>query len=196
MKEPANEYIRSIAAQALEIETAQRYAFIVSACHGDPDTVCAVLDRIRSMQNENGTESTVTVVLGGVNDDPSRNHSFVSGQVIDSRLRIVRFISEGGMGEVYAALDLNLHEQVALKTIRSSIAEHPGIIERFKTEVKQSLRITHPNVCRVHQLDMYQDQSAKSIWYLTMELLEGPTLARSLAANGGIPSPRDRKSVV
>jgi eukaryotic-like serine/threonine-protein kinase len=190
MKQNESEYLQSIAAQALEVETAQRDAFIVSACHGDPNAVRAVLDRIRSRHNESETQSTATVGLGGDHNGPTQDRSFVLGQVIDNRLRIVRFISEGGMGEVYAALDLNLHENVALKTIRSDVAEHPGVIERFKTEVKQSLRITHPNVCRVHQLAMYQDQSAKSIWYLTMELLEGPTLARSLAANGAIPPAR------
>ena len=109
------------------------------------------------------------------------------GQVVAGRFLIRHFIGRGGMGEVYEAWDNELQQKVALKTIRQEIAEHPGIISRFKAEVKESLRITHPNVCRVYQLACDEQDKLWPLWFLTMELLEGETLAHYLGQNGRIP---------
>jgi eukaryotic-like serine/threonine-protein kinase len=190
MKKLSSEYIRSIATQALDLDPAQREAFIVSACEQDPDAVHDALKSMRLLQLPAETDSTETVELGDDHGSAAQNHCFAPGQIIDNRLKIIEFIDEGGMGEVYAALELNLQQKVALKAIRSEIAAHSGNIERFKTEVKQSLRITHPNVCRVHQLASHQDRDDKPIWFLTMELLEGRTLASCVAADGPIPFDR------
>src|ERR1019366_7354993 len=190
MKKLSSEYIRSIATQALDLDPAQREAFIVSACEQDPGAVHDALKWMRLLQLPAETDSTKTVELGDDHGSAAQSHCFAPGQIIDNRLKIIEFIDEGGMGEVYAALELNLQQKVALKAIRSEIAAHSGNIERFKTEVKQSLRITHPNVCRVHQLASHQDRDDKPIWFLTMELLEGRTLARCVAADGPIPFDR------
>src|ERR1017187_5967430 len=174
----SSEQIRSIAARALEIDPTQRQGFIVSACCDDPEAVRAVLEWIRLSQNAETASSTATVELGADYRRSAGKHGFSPGDIIDNRLKIIEYVNEGGMGEVYAALDLNLGETLALKAIRSDIAGLSGTIERFKTEVKQSLRITHPNVCRVHQIASHWDREGRLVWFLTMELLEGPTLAR------------------
>src|SRR6516164_827431 len=163
----SSEHLRSIAVRALDMDATHRYAFVVSACCNDPDAVRSVLECIRTLQSVRSMESTETVDANSDYYGSSGNHRFMPGQIIDDRLRIIHFINEGGMGEVYAALELNLQEMVALKAIRSDIAEHSGSIERFKTEVKQSLRITHPNVCRVHQLASHQDRDGRTVWFLT-----------------------------
>ena len=139
-------------------------------------------------------DSAETIGLGDDHGSADGSHCFAAGQIIDNRLQIIEFISEGGMGEVYSALELNLRQKVALKAIRSNVAAHAGTIERFKTEVKQSLRITHPNVCRVYQLASHHDQDGRQVWFLTMELLAGPTLAHYLADHG--PMPFDRVLVL
>lgn len=194
MRGDSHEYIRSVAARALELTPGEREAFILSACEKDPDALQEVLHLMELAQASTGTASTLTLDLRRDKRHSAGNHCFVPGQIVDHRFRILEFINQGGMGEVYAALELNLQQKVALKTIRPKIAAHSGIIERFKTEVKQSLRITHPNVCRVHQLASHQDRDGQPIWFLTMELLEGNTLARCLA--GGGPMPFDRALVL
>ena len=49
--------------------------------------------------------------------------TFSTGEIIAGRYRMVLFIAEGGMGEVYEAEDLELRERVALKTVLPRIAE-------------------------------------------------------------------------
>ena len=194
MNKHSSERIRSIAVRALDIDPAQRGAFIASACDQNPEAIRRVVEEIRLAQTATVADPAKALTSDGVNGNESGDHCFASGQVIDKRFQIIDFISEGGMGEVYSALELNLHEKVALKAIRSNIAALSGVIERFKAEVKQSLRITHPNVCRVYQLASGAGRDGSQVWFLTMELLPGPTLARYLADNG--PMPFDRAMVL
>jgi tetratricopeptide (TPR) repeat protein len=97
------------------------------------------------------------------------------------------------MGEVYEAEDLELGENVALKTIRAEIVEDPHALERFKTEVHLARKVTHPSVCRIfdvfHHLAGRDEPRATDVTFLTMELLKGETLAERLARAGRIPQP-------
>jgi eukaryotic-like serine/threonine-protein kinase len=104
---------------------------------------------------------------------------FAPEQIVASRFRIVRLLGQGGMGEVYEAFDLELRETIALKTIRSDLAADVRYVEGFKREVHRSRAITHPNVCRVYDLFHQRGQSG-DVWFLTMELLRGETLAERL----------------
>jgi len=67
-------------------------------------------------------------------------------------------------------MDLELRESVALKTISPAIASSANAIERFKLEVKESRRITHSSVCRVHDLFTHEQPDGESLWFLSMEL--------------------------
>jgi tetratricopeptide (TPR) repeat protein/TolB-like protein/tRNA A-37 threonylcarbamoyl transferase component Bud32 len=102
--------------------------------------------------------------------------TFSPGDVLATRFRIMRFIAQGGMGEVYEAEDSELGGRVALKTIRSGIAEEAESIDRFKREVHLARQVTHGNVCRIY--DVFRQSG---ITFLTMELLHGETLADRLA---------------
>jgi eukaryotic-like serine/threonine-protein kinase len=98
-------------------------------------------------------------------------------QVIAARFRIVRFIAEGGMGTVYEAEDLRLNSRVALKTISPRIALDPRAVERFKREILLGQRVTHPNVCRIHDLGVDRSETGTEFLFLTMQFLDGETLA-------------------
>ncbi len=115
-------------------------------------------------------------------------HSLTTGQIVAGRFEILRFINSGGMGEVYEAWDSDLRERIALKTIRPEIASSPSVIERFKREVKQARIISHANVCRVYEVFSHTQASGDRIWFLTMELLEGPTLLERLRREGTLPA--------
>ncbi|HSP79062.1 MAG TPA: serine/threonine protein kinase, partial [Myxococcaceae bacterium] len=115
--------------------------------------------------------------------------AFSEGEVVAGRYQVVRFLSEGSMGEVYAVEDLSLRERVALKTIRPEAAGTPEALERFKRELRLARRVTHPNVCRVFDIGTHrelpdEEGDVEAVMFLTMELLEGETLREHLARRG------------
>jgi len=105
------------------------------------------------------------------------------GAVLDGRYRIVRFLAAGGMGEVYEARDEVLGEHVALKTLRAALRSAQAF-ERFKREILLARRVTHPNVCRILELGRHRLPSGDELLFLTMELLEGETLADRIGRAG------------
>src|SRR5215469_14398034 len=114
--------------------------------------------------------------------------SFSAGQIVAGRFEIRRFLNRGGMGEVYDAWDRELQQEVALKTIRSELASAPTLIGRFKREVSQTRKISHPNVCRVYDLFCHRSETTSPIWFLTMQLLVGETLLERIHRQGPIPT--------
>lgn len=127
------------------------------------------------------TPSGPTRPLGGEAGAPV----FAAGTVVGGRYRIVRFLARGGMGEVYEAEDSELRERLALKTIHPAVAAEAGAVERFKREIHLARRVTHPNVCRIFDVGYHASApGAEPIVFLTMELLEGETLAARLKRAG------------
>ena len=97
------------------------------------------------------------------------------GDLVSGRFEILRLLGRGGMGEVFEALDRKLGERVAIKVISREFSLDPGLLERFQREVQIARRISHPNICRIHDLGEHGGMP-----FLSMELLEGETLAKRL----------------
>jgi serine/threonine protein kinase len=110
--------------------------------------------------------------------------TFGPGQVIAQRYRIERFIGRGGMGEVYAAFDNVLRERVALKTVLSTTSDNPHAVRRLFSEARLARRISHPNVCRVHDVGVHEESGRidERLHFLTMELIDGKRLGQILRA--------------
>jgi serine/threonine protein kinase len=177
--------VKEITADALEREPAAWPDLVEQACAGDAAVRREVL-RLLAVSESSTPDFLATPPLDLHKLLPQQRPArFAVGQEVAGRFRIERFLGQGGMGEVYAALDLELQEPMALKTIRPAIAS-PSAIERFKREVKESRRIAHPCVCRVYDLFAEEIQGGEPQWFLTMELLEGQTLQDALAAGGPI----------
>jgi len=104
---------------------------------------------------------------------------FVPGQRIGDRFRIVSLLGRGGMGEVYRADDLQLGQSVALKFLPPRVGADPVALERFKREVRTARQVTHPNVCRIHDLGQVEGQA-----FLSMEFLDGEDLSQVLKRLG------------
>ncbi len=113
------------------------------------------------------------------------NSSFEDGQDLSPRYRILRRLGEGGMGEVYLAHDRELDREVALKVIRTDLAEHPQILERFKREIQLSSKVTHKNVLRVYDMG-----DADGVKFLTMQFVEGQDLATMMRSQGRLAVPQ------
>lgn len=99
---------------------------------------------------------------------------------VAGRYRICSFIAFGGMGEVYEAEDEVLRERIALKTIRSDVADDPEIAARFKREILLARKVTHTNVCRIFDLGIHAPAGQPPQAFLTMELVSGSTLAERI----------------
>src|ERR1700690_1691570 len=102
--------------------------------------------------------------------------------VIAGRYEVLGMLGVGGMGAVYKVRDRELDEVVALKMLKRDIADSPGIVDRFRREVKLARRVTHPNVARTFDLGERAGER-----FLTMELIEGESLAAMIAREGQLP---------
>lgn len=94
------------------------------------------------------------------------------GALIADRYEVLSALGEGGMGAVFRVLDRELREEIALKILRVEIADAPGMLDRFRREVKLARRVTHPNVARTFDLGSWNGAR-----FLTMELVSGESLA-------------------
>ncbi len=105
-----------------------------------------------------------------------------AGSVFAERYEIVALIGRGGMGAVYRARHLALGKHVALKILGGRDNE-----ARFDREARVIAKLDHPSCVRV--LDCGRDEDT---WhpYIAMDLLEGPTLAKLLAAEGQLSTGR------
>lgn len=116
----------------------------------------------------------------------------LEGRRLGGRYEILERIGVGGMGEVYRAHDRELDETVALKLLRPDIADDPAMLERFRNEVKLARRVTHRSVARMFELGT----SETGHRFLTMELVEGESLARVLEREGALAVPRALKIAI
>ncbi len=86
------------------------------------------------------------------------------------------------MGEVYRADDLRLGQPVALKFLSPELAANERALKLFESEVRLSREVTHPNVCRVHDIG-----EADGRHFLSMEFIDGEDLASLLKRIGRLP---------
>lgn len=108
-----------------------------------------------------------------------RQAVFEMGTVLTGRFRIVGLLGRGGMGEVYQAEDLTLHQAVALKFLPEAVEGDPECLARMLDEVRAARQVTHPNVCRVHDI-----MTVDGRHFLSMELIDGEDLASLLRRVG------------
>ena len=102
-----------------------------------------------------------------------------TGERLAGRYDILASLGNGGMGAVYRARDLELGEEVALKTLRRDLVGDAQHLERFKSEIRLARRISHRNVVRTHDLGEWQ-----GTYFLTMEYVEGITVRELIDTRG------------
>src|ERR1051325_6500956 len=125
--------LKSLFTRAVDMEAGEQSRFIQALSEEDPE----IEVRLRSLIAHH---RTATSLLDGPILSQERISEYLSsgmrtfraGEVIAGRFRIERFIGEGGMGEVYAAEDLDLSGKVAVKTLRPVLSQNEALIRRFK----------------------------------------------------------------
>jgi hypothetical protein len=83
------------------------------------------------------------------------------------------------MGEVWLGRDIRLDRQVAIKMIRSEVANDPVYIERFEREAKAVARLSHPNIVHI-----YSFGEEDGTIYFAMEWIDGNSLAHRIRERG------------
>jgi len=105
------------------------------------------------------------------------------GQSLGVRYDIKGLLGAGGMGMVYRAVDRELQEIVAIKTLRPEmIANDSTALERFKSEIRIARKISHRNVVRTHDLG-----ESQGLYFITMEYVEGTSLKDLVTTRGRLP---------
>jgi len=87
------------------------------------------------------------------------------------RYRLGPLLGQGGMGEVHEAWDTLLDRRVALKSLTVPYA---AAILRFMREAQLQARVTHPNVCRIYDVD-----ASGELPFIAMQLVQGPNLLQA-----------------
>jgi serine/threonine protein kinase len=125
-------------------------------------------------------------------NDPSTEACFTCGRslaalthgsIIAGRYEVLSPLGRGGMGMVYKAHDRMLEETVAIKVLRSEFARTQEMAKRFRHEIKLARRVSHRNVCRIHE---YGEDGP--LRYISMEYLQGNDLKQELREKGPPPA--------
>ncbi|MCX3063859.1 protein kinase domain-containing protein [Streptomyces beihaiensis] len=129
---------------------------------------------------------------GGMSDSPEMWGN--GGLVGDGRYRLTRKLGRGGMAEVFEAEDVRLGRTVAVKLLRSDLAEDPVSKARFTREAQSVAGLNHHAIVAVY--DSGEDQvGPNTVPYIVMELVEGHTI-RDLLLNAEAPGPEQALIIV
>jgi len=156
---------------------------------GAPDTtggdLCPACERL---------SSSFTRTLDQARDPTGPAHplpasAFDPGHAFGGRYTIVELVGAGGMGQVYKAIDKRLNRTVALKLIRPGLQTRLDALRRFRRELSLAQQVSHPNVCRVHDLG-----EVEGALYISMEFVHGQALEDLLRSMGHL-SPRQTVAI-
>ena len=104
------------------------------------------------------------------------------GDIVAGKYRVDRVLGAGGMGVVVAGTHVDLGHKVAIKFVRPSALNEPGLQERFLREARTAARLKSEHVAKV--LDVGKMDSG--VPYIVMELLEGCDLAHVVSEHGAL----------
>ena len=102
----------------------------------------------------------------------------MTGKLLDNRYELLEVIGTGGMAMVYRAQDHRLNRSVAVKILKSELAEDAEFRRRFRDESQAVAMLSHPNIVSVY------DVSRGETEYIVMELIDGITLKQYMERRG------------
>ena len=102
-------------------------------------------------------------------------------KMIAKRYMIVKHIGQGGMADVYVAVDSLLNREVAVKVLRGELSNDPVALLRFQREANASTALSHPNI-----VDIYDFGEENGYHYIVMEYVRGKDLKQLIAQRGAL----------
>jgi eukaryotic-like serine/threonine-protein kinase len=168
--------IEEVFAAAADLPEAERAAFLDQACAGDQD----LRRQVESLlSHDDPNDPLIEAVVAAA--APTRK--LPMGQMLGP-YHITGVLGEGGMGVVYRAHDPKLGRAIAVKTLPPEYAAEEEWLARFRREARMLASLNHPNITVIYGLE-----ECDGIHYLSMELVEGETLAERIARIGVLPLP-------
>ncbi len=157
--------VKELFEAALERGPAERTAFLAHACAGNE----AIRQEVESLlAAHEGDSSFMNTPVGNllVGDKPM----LAAGQHFGPYEEI-SLLGEGGMGQVYLAVDTRLGRKVALKLLPSSYTSDADRVHRFGQEARAASALNHPNIVTIHEIGQ-----ADSLHFMATEFVDGETL--------------------
>ncbi|MGA2980966.1 MAG: serine/threonine-protein kinase [Terriglobales bacterium] len=178
------EAVKALFQAAQELAPEEIAAFLNRNC-ADP-SLRAEVERLLTEDRKAGNFLSAPALLGFRLNPGLGSEQFRPGELLAGRFKVIRFIAAGGMGAVYEAEDIELKTDRAIKVIRPEILNQSNAVARFRREVRLAQQVTHPNVCRVFDIFRHKSEGngINDLWLVSMELLQGGTLADRLRGKG------------
>lgn len=101
------------------------------------------------------------------------------GKMLDDRYEILELIGSGGMANVYKARCHRLNRLVAIKILKSDLADNADFRRRFHDESQAVAQLSHANIVSVYDVSTNPDRE-----YIVMELIDGITLKQYMERRG------------
>jgi serine/threonine protein kinase len=171
--------IETIYNDALLLHAGERVSFLDRVCRGDDDLRREVESLLAFEHKAEGYMETSAFQEAALSIAQEGADAFL-GRML-GRYQLLSLVGQGGMGQVYCAVDSHLNRFVAVKVLPAYMATDSARVQRFELEARATAALNHPNICTLHDVG-HQD----GLHYLVFEYLAGEPLSRRIS-EGAIP---------
>lgn len=191
MERPLWDRIQEIYHSTLPMVHSERRAFVAAVCEHD-SVVKREVNSLLDAEDSSGSFLLSPVFGLGLKliaSSGANNHHMLGmddeyarpGRTIDGRYLIESELGKGGMGQVYLARDLTLHNRrVVIKVLLQTSLQNAYVVKKFRQEVEALARIDHPSVVSVLGAGKLPDGKL----YLAMQYISGKTLRSQIGCDG------------
>jgi eukaryotic-like serine/threonine-protein kinase len=191
MERPLWDRIQEIYYSTLPMPRAERNAYLAGACNNNPVLVREVASLLHADDTNDGFLESPVFELGlrlisssnrnRLNDYAVAPGESLIGTTVDGRYFVESELGQGGIGKVYLARDVTLHQRrVVLKVLLQASLDDPYVVTKFRQEVEALARIDHPNVVSVLGARELPDGKP----YIVMQYVDGVTLRSQILLEG------------
>jgi serine/threonine protein kinase len=176
---------KQIFQNAIELEPAERDAYLTDACGGDSALRAEIESLIAAHEQPGSFLDTPAFDIAATDSAGNQSNELLGASL--GHYRILEFLGRGGMGEVYKAKDSTLGREVAIKVLPSNFSINRDQLRRFEQEARAASALNHPNIITIHEFGQ-QD----GVHFIVSEYIEGETLRRRIGSGrvGRIASER------
>ncbi len=105
----------------------------------------------------------------------------MANNIIANRYEVFKHIGQGGMADVFLAMDTILNREVAIKILKSELCADPVSLVRFEREAQAATTLSHPNIVEIYDVGDYKGRR-----YIVMEYVPGRTLKQVIRSRGSL----------